>query len=151
MNTLPYLILTSTLILQTRTPKEAKSPDQGLTNSQSQSWDLNTGCLTLMAEPFTASLYIHHHIMEGPKYKSQSASKLSQNSSIFNTRKRKERSSDFEKFSCEWTWNRKSGKPLAKFRNPSNSFDSATETSLEPCWFIFSPYQAPYPGPAKLV
>lgn len=96
MHTLSYLILISTLILQTRKLREDKSHAHCLKDSQWQSWNLNPGCLTLMAEPFTASLYNRQHITEGPKCKLQSAPKLSQSSSIFNTRKRKEWSSDFE-------------------------------------------------------
>lgn len=49
-----------------------------------------------MGISLTISLYKHHPITEGLKYKLQSASKLSQGSSIFNARKRKERFSDFE-------------------------------------------------------
>ena len=151
MHILFYLMLMSTLILQTRRLREDKSPDWGLTGSQWQSWDVNPGCLTLMAECFTASLYNHHRITEGPKYILQSTPKLSQDSSIFNTRKRKEQSSDFENPHVNELEIENQESLLAKFRIPWNSFDSAIETSFEPFRFIFSSHQAPYPGSVKQI
>lgn len=73
--------------------REGKWPTQCLTDTQ---WQL--GFEPRLPNSDGQALYclIHHHITEGPKCKLQSAPKLSQGSSIFNIRKRKKWSSDFE-------------------------------------------------------
>lgn len=71
-----------------------------------------------MAERFTALLHNHHRTTEGPKYKWQSTPELSQDSSIFNTRKRKEQSSDFENPHVNELEIENQESLLAKFRIP---------------------------------